>query len=1027
MLKNYIVLIIVSIAYISSFIFSQSVIASDYRLEVIAKTGDAGLLTMGNNPSINDNDTVAFVGVLPSRAEGVFIGNSPNSPIHITPGFVSATRTFGRAVQINNSGKVIARDQVSGSPPMNRIRIWDSAMVNSFVIIARGGDVNAPYDSVFSHPSINSNAAELEDVAAPGGDDDGVCDTGELCIDQVVFSALSGSFSLLATPIQTPIDLVDHGTFNEIYLDIPLRPMIADNGRIIVRAGNLPTDPIVLYRNDLSERITIADNAMGFTALGQSPGISDDGRFVVFYGELSASGAIALGTTPGPGIFARADRICIAPGPDGILNSVPPTSSDDIRTDMGILSGPNGICETNNNGDDRLLVPVGSQSLSDIQRVAGLENGNLDPGETFDDVNLNGIFDAGDNDQGLFSAFSPDSRVSVNSVGTIVYMASDTSANLGIYTSRFDFIYDPLRLASFSVSSTPSLVTQVGDTIDGIGIVRNLSIHDPLNNKNRGTIVFWALTDTGNQAIVRAIPLCQSNNSNYSALLRNRNPYIHQYAAGRELNIPFSSTGVRGGNACGPSSLTMLLNTFKFTSTRSQRFDLYSASTDAIYRNTMTQPPADFVNNLFDWADALNLVTTQYAYLDSTLFEQNRLSLPPTVRDLKAFIDDKLSLGIPVLVSTTFSSGLRVPVAWGGGHVVMFVGRTLVGDYIVKDPAGNYFAGRDNLNEHYGLDAGGNIRSCGDNVIYPKDEVKLRLARRRADGTLIRYINTDLAEGTTTDIDVAAPRAALAIPASLDADPDGFLVTGNFSGEGARPYQLWVQDSSGRRTGWLANGDKVVEIPNSVADINPRFPSDPDVPNEDTADAQNWPFFVSINEAERGLRVFIYGKEDSDYSVRVKSFKDGLWDVGTISGSIKADEMKEIIVPSLITVPDVVGWIRADAETALIALKLLVSITEVSSSTVPAGRVISQSPESGSSVKTGTVVNLTVSIGLLFGDLNDDNIVDCADLGIVKASFGKKIGQTGFDIRADVNKDGIVNIRDLSLVSQKLAAGTKCI
>jgi hypothetical protein len=60
------------------------------------------------------------------------------------------------------------------------------------------------------------------------------------------------------------------------------------------------------------------------------------------------------------------------------------------------------------------------------------------------------------------------------------------------------------------------------------------------------------------------------------------------------------------------------------------------------------------------------------------------------------------------------------------------------------------------------------------------------------------------------------------------------------------------------------------------------------------------------------------------------------------------------------------------------------------------------------------------------GDVNGDGVVDCVDLAIVKASFGKKTGQPGFDPRADVNHDGVVNILDLSFVAKQLPAGTVC-
>jgi hypothetical protein len=62
----------------------------------------------------------------------------------------------------------------------------------------------------------------------------------------------------------------------------------------------------------------------------------------------------------------------------------------------------------------------------------------------------------------------------------------------------------------------------------------------------------------------------------------------------------------------------------------------------------------------------------------------------------------------------------------------------------------------------------------------------------------------------------------------------------------------------------------------------------------------------------------------------------------------------------------------------------------------------------------------------LLCDLNGDVVVDCKDFAIIRASFGKKTGQSGFDPRADVNGDGIVNILDLSAVARQIPAGTKC-
>lgn len=68
----------------------------------------------------------------------------------------------------------------------------------------------------------------------------------------------------------------------------------------------------------------------------------------------------------------------------------------------------------------------------------------------------------------------------------------------------------------------------------------------------------------------------------------------------------------------------------------------------------------------------------------------------------------------------------------------------------------------------------------------------------------------------------------------------------------------------------------------------------------------------------------------------------------------------------------------------------------------------------------------TFTVVTLPGDVNFDGAINCQDQAVVKASFGRRTGQAGFDARADVNGDGVVDIRDLSFVAQKLAAGTSC-
>lgn len=59
-------------------------------------------------------------------------------------------------------------------------------------------------------------------------------------------------------------------------------------------------------------------------------------------------------------------------------------------------------------------------------------------------------------------------------------------------------------------------------------------------------------------------------------------------------------------------------------------------------------------------------------------------------------------------------------------------------------------------------------------------------------------------------------------------------------------------------------------------------------------------------------------------------------------------------------------------------------------------------------------------------DVNGDGQVDCADVALVKASFGKRSGQAGADPRTDVNADLVTDVRDLAIVSRALPIGTRC-
>ncbi len=95
------------------------------------------------------------------------------------------------------------------------------------------------------------------------------------------------------------------------------------------------------------------------------------------------------------------------------------------------------------------------------------------------------------------------------------------------------------------------------------------------------------------------------------------------------------------------------------------------------------------------------------------------------------------------------------------------------------------------------------------------------------------------------------------------------------------------------------------------------------------------------------------------------------------------------------------------------------------------GNVIGSVNADGFSATFTGIAGLSVVVGLIPssavpGDVNGDGVVDCIDMTIEQTSFGLRLGQPGFDSRADTNHDNIVNVIDLSYVSRHLPKGVVC-
>jgi hypothetical protein len=77
-------------------------------------------------------------------------------------------------------------------------------------------------------------------------------------------------------------------------------------------------------------------------------------------------------------------------------------------------------------------------------------------------------------------------------------------------------------------------------------------------------------------------------------------------------------------------------------------------------------------------------------------------------------------------------------------------------------------------------------------------------------------------------------------------------------------------------------------------------------------------------------------------------------------------------------------------------------------------------------IADSSALSFSAPIVKVAGDADGDGAVTCTDVTIVRASFGRRTGQVGFDPRADMNKDGIVNLADSTIVARALPQGTRC-
>ena len=183
-----------------------------YDLDAVAVSGQNGLSSLFAAPSIDDQGLVSFTG----RTGGfnVFISDAPASYSSLNGS--GTNNVISGNSQISVANQIITLETIIG---LNQqlLRVWDGNATDTSTVVAGSTAAFNDFAAIRPNPSINNSL-------------------------QPVFSAQAKTTfqTLLVTGTRTT-------TFNQTNLSHPLKPMIADDGRFVVRAGNTVTSPILLY------------------------------------------------------------------------------------------------------------------------------------------------------------------------------------------------------------------------------------------------------------------------------------------------------------------------------------------------------------------------------------------------------------------------------------------------------------------------------------------------------------------------------------------------------------------------------------------------------------------------------------------------------------------------------------------------------------------------------------------------------------------------------------------------------------
>lgn len=283
-----------------------------YKLDVIAKQGSQGISSIFSGSTVNSDGTVLFAG-RNAQGESIFAGDSINPPQPILQP-VPTGSVFAGAVQLTDSNKSI--NWLSAISTQSLV-VRDTLNPSGATLVATNGPKALDrFDQVNPFSSVNK-------------------------LGQPVFNGVRNNLVTLASGYRFGY------TFLKSYasgLGGTLRPMVADNGLIVVREIETgQVQRIVLFNYGLPGVAKIIADGTHFNDVGTSPGISDGGNILVFQGDMKPFGSANYNnihkTNSGRGIFASIDL----GGGERKMVRIAGTQSEDLS--QAGVGNQNGICE----------------------------------------------------------------------------------------------------------------------------------------------------------------------------------------------------------------------------------------------------------------------------------------------------------------------------------------------------------------------------------------------------------------------------------------------------------------------------------------------------------------------------------------------------------------------------------------------------------------------------------------------------------------------------------------------------------